>query len=219
LPSTPSSSTVSERPPRAAEVAPTRNRGRIARYVALALIVTSVPVSLLIRRVVAPVDRVDPLHSGAAPAFELRALDGKLVSLAGLRGVSLPGLRGRPVVVNFFGGWCEQCVNELPLLTQMQGRYPGVSIVGVLYREDPEIGRKTAESGHATWPVLLDPDGKTAAAYGVQGAPATFFIRSDGTIAGDLLGPVSIGILDKQFRTLGGASPPESPPNTGAKPR
>jgi cytochrome c biogenesis protein CcmG/thiol:disulfide interchange protein DsbE len=196
LPSTPSSSTVSERPPRSVEAAPTRNRGRIARYVALALIVTSVPVSLLIRRVVAPVDRVDPLHSGAAPAFELRALDGELVSLA--------GLRGRPVVVNFFGGWCVQCVNELPLLAQMQGRYPGVSIVGVLYREDPEVGRKTAESGHATWPVLLDPDRKTAAAYGVQGAPATFFIRSDGTIAGDLLGPVSIGILDKQFRKIAG---------------
>jgi thiol-disulfide isomerase/thioredoxin len=106
------------------------------------------------------------------------------------------------VVVNFFGAWCEQCINELPLLAQMQGRYPGVGIVGVLYREDPEVGRKAAESGHATWPVLLDPDGKTAAAYGVQGAPATFFIRPDGTIAGDLLGPVSIGILDKQFRKI-----------------
>jgi cytochrome c biogenesis protein CcmG/thiol:disulfide interchange protein DsbE len=202
LPSTPSSSTVSDRPPGAVEVAPTPNRGRIARYVALVLIVTSVPVSLLIRRVVAPVNRVDPLHSGAAPAFELHALDGGLVSLA--------GLRGRPVVVNFFGGWCEQCVNELPLLNRMQDRYPGVSIVGVLYREDPEVGRKTAESGHATWPVLLDPDGKTAAAYGVDGAPATFFVHPDGTIAGDLLGPVSIGILDKQFRKIASTKPERS---------
>jgi peroxiredoxin len=210
LPSTPSSSTVSERPPLPAEVAPTRRRGRIARYVAFVLIVTAVPVSLLIRRAVAPANRVDPLHSGAAPAFELRSLDGELVSLAGLRGVSLAGLRGvssaglrgRPVVVNFFGAWCEQCINELPLLAQMQGRYPGVGIVGVLYREDPEVGRKAAESGHATWPVLIDPDGKVAAAYGVEGAPATFFIRPDGTIAGDLLGPVSIGILDKQFQRI-----------------
>jgi cytochrome c biogenesis protein CcmG/thiol:disulfide interchange protein DsbE len=202
LPSTPSSSTVSERPPLPAEVAPTRRRGRIARYVAFVLIVTAVPVSLLIRRAVEPANRVDPLHSGAAPAFELRSLDGELVSLAGLRGVSSAALRGRPVVVNFFGAWCEQCINELPLLAQMQGRYPGVAIVGVLYREDPEVGRKAAESGHATWPVLIDPDGKVAAAYGVEGAPATFFIRPDGTIAGDLLGPVSIGILDKQFQRI-----------------
>ena len=39
-------------------------------------------------------------------------------------------------------------------------------------------------------------------AYGVRGAPATFFIRADGTIAGDLLGPVSIGLLDKQFEKI-----------------
>jgi cytochrome c biogenesis protein CcmG/thiol:disulfide interchange protein DsbE len=196
LPSTPSSSSVSDRPGAGPATPATRNRGRIARYVAFVLIVTSVPVSLLIRRVVEPVDRVDPRHSGSAPAFELHSLDGRTLSLA--------GLRGRPVVVNFFGAWCEQCINELPLLAQMQGRFPGVSIVGVLYREDPEVGRKAAESGHATWPVLLDPDEKTAIAYGVEGAPATFFIRPDGTIAGDLLGPVSIGILDKQFRKIAG---------------
>lgn len=158
------------------------------------LIVTSVPVSLLIRRIVEPVDRVDPRHSGAAPAFQLQSLDGRAVALA--------DFQGKPVVVNFFGGWCEQCVNELPLLVQVQARYPQVNVVGVLYKESPEVGRTTAASGHATWPVLVDPDGKVAEAYGVAGAPATFFIRPDGTIAGDLLGPVSTGILQKQFEKI-----------------
>jgi cytochrome c biogenesis protein CcmG/thiol:disulfide interchange protein DsbE len=187
LPSTPSSKDVSET---------TAPRGRIVRYVAFVLIVTAVPISLLIRRVVAPTERVDPRHSGPAPAFELRSLDGELVSLA--------ALRGQPVVVNFWGAWCEQCINELPLLAEMHRRHPGVNIVGVLYREDPAVGRAAAASGHADWPTLLDPDGKVAAAYGVEGAPATFFIQPDGTIAGDLLGPVSIGILDKQFRRIAG---------------
>jgi hypothetical protein len=41
-----------------------------------------------------------------------------------------------------------------------------------------------------------------AADYGVDSAPATFFIRPDGTIAGHLVGPVSIGILDTQFRKI-----------------
>ena len=53
-----------------------------------------------------------------------------------------------------------------------------------------------------TQSTLVDPDGSVAAAYGVDSAPATFFLRADGTIAGDLLGPVSIGILDKQFRRI-----------------
>ncbi|HEV7864744.1 MAG TPA: TlpA disulfide reductase family protein [Acidimicrobiia bacterium] len=179
-----------------------RNRGRIARYVAGLLIVTAVPLSLLVRRIVDPVDRIDPRHSGAAPAFELQSLDGQPVSLAGLRGVPLGALRGQPVVVNFWGAWCEQCTLELPLLAEMHRRHPGVAIVGILFREDPAVARAAAAKGDATWPTLIDPDGRVAAAYGVDGAPATFFIRPDGTIAGDLLGPVSIGILDKQFRRI-----------------
>ena len=188
MPSTRSSSTASEPTARGP------NRGRAVRYIAFVLIVAAVPLSILIRRAVNPSERVDPLHSGAAPAFELKSLDGQTVSLA--------GLAGRPVVVNFFGAWCEQCTLELPLLAEMHRRYPNVAIVGILYRETPEAGRAAAEQGAATWPTLVDPDEKAAAAYGVEGAPATFFIRHDGTIAGDLLGPVSIGILDKQFRKI-----------------
>lgn len=154
------------------------------------------PLSILIRRAVNHTERVDPLHGGAAPAFELKSVDGQTVSLA--------GLAGKPVVVNFFGAWCEQCTLELPLLAEMQRRYPAVAIVGILYKESPEAGRAAAEKGDATWPTLVDPEGTAAAAYGVEGAPATFFIRPDGTIAGDLLGPVSIGILDKQFRRITG---------------
>lgn len=152
------------------------------------------PISLVVRRVVDPAERVDPKNSGPAPAFELRSLDGETVSLA--------SLRGRPVAVNFWGAWCEQCTLELPLLAEMHRRHPGVAIVGILFREDPEIGRAAAAKGDAVWPTLLDPDERVADAYGVSAAPATFFIRPDGTIAGHLLGPVSIGILDTQFRRI-----------------
>jgi peroxiredoxin len=188
LPSTRSSSTASE--------PPARKRGGYVRYLAFALIVAAVPISILVRRAVSGSERIDPLHSGAAPAFALRSLDGKAVSLA--------DFQGRPLVVNFYGAWCEQCTLELPLLAEMKRRYPDVAIVGILYKESPEAGRAAAEKGDATWPTLVDPDGKAAAAYGVEGAPATFFIRADGTITGDLLGPVSIGILDKQFRRITG---------------
>ncbi|HEV8623233.1 MAG TPA: TlpA disulfide reductase family protein [Acidimicrobiia bacterium] len=186
MPSTRSSSTVSE--PEG------RNGGRAVRYLALVLIVLSVPISLIVRRVVHSETRVDPLHSGPAPAFALQSLDGQTVSLA--------DFRGRPLVVNFWGAWCEQCTLELPLLAEMRRRFPAVPIVGVLYREDPEVGRAAAKHGDATWPTLIDPDGKVAEAYGVAGAPATFFIRPDGTITGDLLGPVSAGILQKQFEKI-----------------
>jgi cytochrome c biogenesis protein CcmG, thiol:disulfide interchange protein DsbE len=190
LPSTQSSNTASE--PKG------RNGGRAVRYLALVLIVLSVPISLVVRRAVHSEARVDPLHSGPAPGFALQSLDGQTVSLA--------DYRGRPLVVNFWGAWCEQCTLELPLLAEMRRRFPAVPIVGVLYREDPEVGRAAAQHGDATWPTLVDPGEKVAEAYGVAGAPATFFIRPDGTIAGDLLGPVSTGILQKQFEKIAGPS-------------
>jgi cytochrome c biogenesis protein CcmG/thiol:disulfide interchange protein DsbE len=183
-PSTQSSSTVSE----------PAGRGRIIRLAAFALIVLAVPASLVVQRIIDPADRLDPRHSGPAPAFELRSLDGEAVTLA--------SLRGRPVVVNFWGGWCVQCKLQLPLLAEMHRRHPDVAIVGILFREDPEIGRAAAAHGDATWPTLLDPDERVAGDYGVDSAPATFFIRPDGTIAGHLVGPVSIGILDTQFRKI-----------------
>ena len=183
MPSTRSSSSDSE---------PAGGRGgRAFRYLAFALIVLAVPLSLVIRRAVRSDDRVDPLHSGPAPAFSLRSLDGQTVSLA--------DFRGGPVVVNFWGAWCEQCRLQLPLLAELKRRFPAVPIVGILFQEDPEVGRAAAAHGDATWPSLVDPEGRVAAAYGVASAPATFFIRPDGTIAGDLLGPVSTGILQKGY--------------------
>ena len=164
------------------------------RYLVFALIVLAVPISLVVRRAVDANGRIDPLHAGPAPAFTLRSVDGQTVSLA--------DFRDRPLVVNFFGAWCEQCRYQLPMLVEMQRRFPAVAFAGILYREVPEVGQAEASAAGVKWPTLVDPDGKVAEAYGVAGAPATFFIRSDGTIAGDLLGPVSIGLLEKQFAKI-----------------
>jgi len=158
------------------------------------LILSAVPASVLIRRAVHHEARLDPRYSGPAPAFALQSIDGRAVSLA--------GFAGRPVVVNFYGAWCEQCTRQLPLLAELRRRHPGLDVVGILFRESVDAGRRAAEGAGADWPVLVDPQGKVAEAYGVQSAPATFFIRPDGTIAGYLIGPVSIGLLDKQYEKI-----------------
>jgi len=168
--------------------------------------VLCVPISLLIRRALNPARRVDPLHSGPAPTFELRSVDGATVSLA--------SYRGRPTVVVFWGAWCEQCTLELPRLVELRHRYPGVAIVGILYKEAPDVGRDTAQKAGVDWPTLVDPGGQVAAQYGVDGAPATFFLKPDGSIAGDLIGPIFVGNLEKEFDRIapGGASSPGDPP-------
>ena len=49
-----------------------------------------------------------------------------------------------------------------------------------------------------------------AEAYRVDGAPATFVIRADGSIAGHLIGPVSTGILQKQYLKIAPGSTPST---------
>lgn len=154
----------------------------------------AVPASFLIRRLVDDREELDPLTSGPAPAFTLTSLDGETVSL--------DGLRGRPVAVNFWGSWCEQCRNQLPLLAQARERHPELAVVGVLFRDDPDAARAEAEAAGADWPSVVDPDGAVARAYGVESAPATFFVTRDGEISGLLVGPVSRRLIDRQLSRI-----------------
>jgi cytochrome c biogenesis protein CcmG/thiol:disulfide interchange protein DsbE len=141
-----------------------------------------------------------PLIGRPAPPF-------MLVPLGGGDPVSLEALRGRVVVLNFWASWCVPCVQEHPALTSA-ARASGADVVflGVVY-EDEEARAKdfVAEHGSA-FPSLMDPDSKTAIAYGIFGVPETYFISPGGTIADKFVGPLSpdtISELVAKARSLG----------------
>lgn len=174
--------------------APARRRPPgFAFLVFLALVVAAVPASFLIRRTAGGRD-LEPLRSGPAPAFTLARLDGGEVSLA--------SLRGRPVLVNFWGSWCLQCRRELRALVEVRHRRPGLDVLGVVFRDPPEQAREEARRAGADWPQLTDPGERVARAYGVDSAPATFLIGPDGTIGVTLVGPVTAAILERQLAEL-----------------
>ena len=158
------------------------------------LVVTAVPASLLVRRALSGEERVDPLNSGPAPAFTLRALDGTTVSLE--------RLRGRPVVINFWGSWCQPCREVLSMLAPSAQRHPDVAVVGVLFRDRPGDAEQAAREAGAGWPMVGDADESVARAYGVNGAPVTFFISPQGTIAGHLIGPVTRPTVEREFKKI-----------------
>jgi cytochrome c biogenesis protein CcmG/thiol:disulfide interchange protein DsbE len=120
-----------------------------------------------------------------APAFELDRLDGS-------GRLSLATYQGRVLVVNFWASWCIPCKQENPALVRVWERYRSSDVVllGIVYQDTLEAARDyTARMGN-TWPSVVDPDGRTAIAYGVFGIPETFFISPDGVIAGRHIGPI-----------------------------
>ena len=129
-----------------------------------------------------------PLIGKAAPSFTLRDLNGDVVALE--------ELRGQPVVLNFWATWCQPCVVEHPTLVAGAKRYEGkASFLGVIYQDEPEKIRRFL-SQRGTWgPALIDTDGDVAIAYGVYGAPETYFISSDGVIAEKVVGAIRPDVM------------------------
>jgi cytochrome c biogenesis protein CcmG, thiol:disulfide interchange protein DsbE len=121
----------------------------------------------------------------AAPPLAGSALDGSVVDLA--------TLRGRPVVVNFWASWCVPCREEFPLLEEKLaelGPTDGLAVIGVLYKDEPELARQFLAEIGASWPTLDDPGDALARAYRVAAPPQTYFIDRDGVLRGIQVGQV-----------------------------
>ena len=56
----------------------------------------------------------------------------------GSQSADLSKLKGKVVLLNFWGAWCAPCIEELPSLMELQRRMPQVAIVAISLDEDPE---------------------------------------------------------------------------------
>jgi len=118
----------------------------------------------------------------APPDFSLRTPEGRIVSLA--------GLHGKVVVLNFWATWCRECRTEMPAFETLHRRFGarGLVVVGVNMREGAPAAQGYARELGLTFPLVLDPDGTVAARYGVVGLPTTFLIGRDGRAVGLAVG-------------------------------
>ena len=111
----------------------------------------------------------------AVPDDAFSTLDGRLVRFA--------DYRGRPLVVNFFAGWCEPCERELPAFEEVHRALGGeVAFVGIAFNDQVASTESIVERTGVTFDVGRDANGKLAEAFGVTSIPATFFVSPEGEI-------------------------------------
>jgi cytochrome c biogenesis protein CcmG/thiol:disulfide interchange protein DsbE len=122
----------------------------------------------------------------AAPGFVSTDLNGARVRLG--------DFSGHPVLVNFWASWCIPCRTEFPVLRSLVDRRPDVKVLGVVFEDSASAARTFSADQRATWPSVVDPDGKIAGGYGVAqkpGIPVTVLVDGAGVVRARHLGPLT----------------------------
>jgi peroxiredoxin len=138
-----------------------------------------------------------PQVGQAAPNFSLTNTDEKKMSLQ--------ELRGKVVVVNFWGTWCDPCREEMPRIQLMYEKYKdnGVVVVGVNIGESRVTAKGFADRLGLTFPIVLDHDRSvTLNQYKIGPIPTSFFIDKQGVVRYIYTGPMSSGYLETKIQTL-----------------
>lgn len=131
-----------------------------------------------------------------APSIVGVTLDGDAFDLA--------AVRGRPVLVNFWGPSCVPCRDEFPLLSAKLAQHApeGLVVVGVLTDDPPEPARTFVADYGATWPTVIDPEKSLKTAYRVAARPQTYFIDGDGVIRSIQIGELTDADFERQFARI-----------------
>jgi thiol-disulfide isomerase/thioredoxin len=148
------------------------------------------PVVTLHSRPDAPSPSCAGLDTPLAPpapgeAAAKRAMPGLDVGCLGEgAGLNLRQLRG-PALVNAWASWCGPCSEEMPFLVATHAAVGDtVRFVGLNISDDAADARAWNAYHGVTWPSLRDADGRSRARLRYPGPPVSFFVRSDGGIAG-----------------------------------
>jgi thiol-disulfide isomerase/thioredoxin len=107
--------------------------------------------------------------------------------------VSLNGLRGKPVIINFWSTWCIPCRDEMPYIQQIYEEWKdnGLVILAINQRDSISEVEQFVRDNDLSLSVLFDPQANISILFDVAVLPVTFFIDGEGIIQGKRIGAFS----------------------------
>jgi thiol-disulfide isomerase/thioredoxin len=132
-------------------------------------------------------ENVELARARMAPPFSLVTLDG--------RHISLDGLAGKVVLIDFWATWCGPCREALPRIQKLASKFEGQPFVvlSISLDKDDAKWRDFVGKNGMTWSQYRDGgSGQIAARFGVTAIPATFTIDADGVLEDQHVGDASI---------------------------
>ncbi|HZF79252.1 MAG TPA: TlpA disulfide reductase family protein [Rubrivivax sp.] len=129
------------------------------------------------------------------PSFSMTTLEGETAKL--------DEFAGKPTVVNLWATWCPPCIREMPVLHQAQLSQPAVNFVFVNQGEPSKRVEDWLRARQlALTNVLLDRDGRTAAAFNKKALPTTLFFNANGELVNARIGELSEATLRQELEKV-----------------
>ncbi|UCG32392.1 MAG: carboxypeptidase regulatory-like domain-containing protein [Phycisphaerales bacterium] len=144
----------------------------------------------------------------AAPAAKYAVGDAVpvLASFETLDGtkMSLTGLRGKVLLMDFWATWCGPCLAEIPNLKKVYERFgqrEDFVMISVSLDQSKARLADFVKEEKIAWPQVFDGkawEAELAEAFGIQAIPATFLIDKEGRVAAvNLSGEALVGQIGK----------------------
>ena len=122
------------------------------------------------------IDDPSRVRKNYAPEFSAKLRTGEEINL--------DTFKGKVVLLDFWGTWCEPCRVALPSLKELAAKVDPakVAIVSIDEGDSKEKWERFIESNGITWPQVYDEDLSLHRAFGVDGYPRYFVLSKDGII-------------------------------------
>ena len=111
-----------------------------------------------------------------APNFSFTTQDHQTISNA--------SLRGKVVLLDFWGTWCPPCRESVPTLRDLNKKYSGKAfqLVGVSSDDDEDAWKTFIQAQHMDWPDYLDGSDEVQRAFKIESFPTFIVLDKDGVI-------------------------------------
>ncbi len=116
-----------------------------------------------------------------------KAADGSVATT-----VSISGLKGKAVIIDFWATWCGPCNLEAPILDQVAKKYAdrGLVVVGVSQDDSPELPKEWSKARRYSYPLAFDAD-RVSNLFNVDSLPTMIVLDRQGVVRAVRVGMTS----------------------------
>jgi thiol-disulfide isomerase/thioredoxin/Flp pilus assembly protein TadD len=112
-----------------------------------------------------------------APDFSFTSLQGDYITLE--------DLKGKVVVLDFWGTWCPPCVESVPELRNLHKRYSKEAsfvLIGISSDREEEVWKEFTGKNKMVWPQYRDENRKIQNAFNIRAYPTYIVIDHEGIV-------------------------------------